>query len=76
MRNKRPKKGVWRLAYPEILMINQDDKQELIRLERINEKLSESLEKCRSLLDECRSKLAANGNEPERAEDEKDTRAG
>jgi hypothetical protein len=46
----------------------QDDKQELVRLERLNEELSDSLEKCRSLLDEARSKLAANGNEPEAAE--------
>ena len=48
----------------------QDDKQELVRLERINEDLSDSLEKCRSLLDEARSKLAANGNEPETAEED------
>jgi hypothetical protein len=48
----------------------QDDKQELVRLERLNEELSDSLEKCRSLLDEARSKLAANGNEPETAEED------
>jgi len=49
----------------DIPMQIQDDKQEIVRLERINDELSESLEQCWHLLEECRSKLAANANEPD-----------
>jgi hypothetical protein len=38
-------------------------------LERVNAELRQSLEKCRELLADCRSKLAANGNEPGRLND-------
>jgi hypothetical protein len=42
----------------------QDDQKEIAQLEQLNDELTESLERCRGLLFECRSKLAANGNEP------------
>lgn len=44
-------------------MSHRDDNKQLAQLQRVNEELTESLERCRSLLSECRSKLAANGND-------------
>ena len=41
---------------------DKDDKQEIARLEQVNEQLEDSLERCRELLQEYRSKLAANTN--------------
>lgn len=43
-------------------MTDEDDKQEIARLEQVNEQLEDSLERCRELLQEYRSKLAANTN--------------
>ena len=43
-------------------MTDKDDKQEIARLEQVNEQLEDSLERCRELLQEYRSKLAANTN--------------
>ena len=51
--------------------MNDEDKSEIARLEQVNERLEDSLERCRELLKEYRSKLAANANdEPEPDEDE------
>lgn len=44
-------------------MPTDQDKQELDRVREANEQLTASLKRCRSLLDDCRSKLAANSNE-------------
>ncbi|HVM37556.1 MAG TPA: hypothetical protein VM265_04120 [Sphingomicrobium sp.] len=44
-------------------MAKQDESAEIARLEQINGELTQSLERCRSLLAEARSQLAANGNE-------------
>jgi hypothetical protein len=44
---------------------NQRDKQEIAQLEGLNAELTQSLERCRKLLFECRSQLAANSNIPE-----------
>ena len=44
-------------------MSDQQDKQEMANLQRINAELTQSLERCRFLLADCRSKLAANSNE-------------
>jgi hypothetical protein len=41
------------------------DKQEIAQLEQVNAQLTNSLERCRELLADCRSKLAANTNAPE-----------
>lgn len=38
------------------------DNQEIADLQRLNENLSRSLERCRELLSRCRSQLAANSN--------------
>lgn len=42
--------------------MTNDDKQEIARLEQVNEQLEDSLERCRELLQEYRAKLAANTN--------------
>jgi hypothetical protein len=44
-------------------MIDQDDNEEIVHLHEVNEQLTESLERCRNLLRECRDNLAANSNE-------------
>jgi hypothetical protein len=41
----------------------KDDKAEIAELERLNAQLSETLDRCRRILGDCRSRLAANGNE-------------
>ena len=46
-------------------MSDQHDNQEVSHLTRVNAELSASLNRCRVLLDDCRSRLAANSNEPE-----------
>jgi len=51
--------------------MNDKDKSEIARLEEVNERLEDSLERCRELLKKYRSKLAANANdEPESRPDE------
>lgn len=45
-------------------MTDQTDKQEIAHLKRVNAELTTSFERCRLLLRACRSKLAANSNEP------------
>lgn len=46
-------------------MSDQQDNQEIAHLSRVNAELTASLKRCRVLLDDCRSRLAANSNEPE-----------
>jgi len=46
-------------------MSDQQDNQEVAHLSRVNAELSASLKRCRVLLDDCRSRLAANSNDPE-----------
>ena len=46
-------------------MSDQSDNQDANQLSRVNAELTQSLKRCRLLLNECRSKLAANSNEPE-----------
>ena len=46
-------------------MSDQQDNQELAHLTRVNAELTASLKRSRVLLDDCRSRLAANSNEPE-----------
>jgi len=54
-------------------MSDQQDSKQIAHLEQVNAELSRSLKRCRFLLDDCRSKLAANSNEPHTAnEDEAD----
>jgi hypothetical protein len=43
----------------------QRDKQEIGQLEELNAELTRSLKRCRKLLSDCRSRLAANSNIPE-----------
>ena len=45
-------------------MSDQQDTEEIARLTKVNAQLSRSLERCRELVNDCRSKLAANSNEP------------
>jgi hypothetical protein len=46
-------------------MSDQQDNEEVVRLMEVNADLTASLKRCRFLLDDCRSKLAANTNESE-----------
>ena len=46
-------------------MSEQRDKQEIGQLEELNAELTRSLKRCRKLLSDCRSRLAANSNIPE-----------
>lgn len=48
-------------------MFDQPDNEEVGHLKRVNAELTASLKRCRVLLDDCRSKLAANTNEREEA---------
>jgi hypothetical protein len=48
-------------------MSDLNDNQEGAHLEQVNAELRQSLRRCRVLLEDCRSKLAANSNEPEDA---------
>lgn len=50
-------------------MPRQEDKKPTEDLERMNEELTRSLKLCHSILDDYRSKLAANSNELESASD-------
>jgi hypothetical protein len=45
-------------------MSYQQDNPEIERLRRVNAELTRSLGRCRELVHECRTKLAANSNEP------------
>jgi len=50
--------------------------KEIARLERLNSELESSLQRCRDLLRDCRSKLAANANDTASPEDDEETRLG
>jgi hypothetical protein len=43
---------------------DQQDNSEIARLLEVNVDLTRSLDRCRELVNDCRSKLAANSNEP------------
>lgn len=51
-------------------MSNQQDKQEIAEMEQLNRELTRSLQRCRKLLFDCRSQLAANTNMPELLDDD------
>ena len=53
-------------------MSDQDDKLETAHLERVNEQLKRSLKLCHSMLDDYRTKLADNQDEPRADNDEED----
>ena len=44
-------------------MSDKEDKQEIAQLERVSAELTYSLERCRLMLADCRTRLAANSNE-------------
>ena len=51
---------------------NQDDKQQIAELRELNEELTAGLRRCRTILEDCRHRLAANSNEvddPEQTDD-------
>ena len=64
----------------DLFVDDREDEQEISHLHAVNEQLSASLDRCRALLSDCRSKLAANSNEEgspnEGEEDEAGQRAG
>ena len=57
-------------------MTGDDDKQRIARLEQVNEELEKSLGRCRKMLDEYRSKLAANLNDEPGADEDEQTQSG
>ena len=57
-------------------MSDQRDKPELAELEQLNAELTRSLARCRRLLFDCRSQLAANSNMPELLDEEGDEKRG
>jgi hypothetical protein len=42
---------------------NQDDKQEIAELSELNQELTAGIKRCRTILNDCRERLAANSNE-------------
>ena len=57
-------------------MSDQHDNKEVAPLEQINAELTESLTRCRTLLARCRSQLAANSNDLEKAVEGHEARSG
>ena len=57
-------------------MSDQSDKEEIVRLQELNSELSESLNRCRRILRDCREMLAANSNEAELPEEDEESRLG
>jgi hypothetical protein len=57
------------------MAMNYDSDDDRAHLERINEELNHSLERCRDLLKTHRSRLAANSNEVEPSDDEEGERS-
>lgn len=57
-------------------MSDQQDKQEIAELEQLNAELTRSLVRCRKLLFDCRSQLAANSNMPELLDEQSDEKRG
>lgn len=53
-------------------MSDDDEQQGVPRLEDVNEQLNSSLEKCRDLLKQHRTQLAANANEPDSPDEPED----
>jgi hypothetical protein len=47
-----------------LFVSDQQDTEETARVAKASAELAHSLKRCRVLLDDCRSKLAANSNEP------------
>lgn len=45
-------------------MSDQQDNEEIVHLKQVNVELTRSLRRCRELVVDCRTKLAANSNEP------------
>jgi hypothetical protein len=59
-----------------IALSKQQDKQELVDLNRLNAQLTESLKRCRELLADCRSHLVVNSNQPSGIEEDAERRLG
>jgi hypothetical protein len=54
----------------------KNDNQEIAKLRELNEELSESLERCHALLEDCRSKLGANSNDNDESDKSDGTGSG
>jgi len=54
---------------------DNNDEQEIARLERLNSDLKRSLRRCRDMLHDYEVRLTANLNEPERPSDQLDSEA-
>lgn len=51
-----------------------DDKEEILLLRLVNDELTNSLARCRFMLNDCKAKLAANSNDALSPEEDEDTR--
>jgi hypothetical protein len=56
--------------------MSKENEQEIARLSRLNAELSESLQRCRDLVEHWRSHVAANNNEPNAPDTDEDKRLG
>jgi hypothetical protein len=63
-------------AIEAFIMSDQKHEQETAELQRLNAELTRSLARCRKLLFDCRSQLAANTNMPELLDEKADERRG
>lgn len=54
----------------------EEDREEAAHLDRMNAELERSLKRCRRLLFDCRSQLAANSNLPELLDEDDEKRLG
>lgn len=52
------------MSLKQIIVCDQQDNSEIARLTKVNKDLTRGLDRCRELVEDCRSKLAANSNEP------------
>ena len=57
-------------------MSDKEEKQEVARLERVNQELSDSLKRCRKLLHDYEVRLTANSNEPDASPSDRESRDG
>ena len=54
--------------------VSTEDENEIARLRELNSELGDSIKRCRTILSDCRKRLAANTNAPESPERDEESR--
>ena len=54
--------------------MSTEDENEIARLRELNSELGDSIKRCRTILSDCRKRLAANTNAPESPERDEESR--